>query len=230
MLPLRDRNPSGTTPIVMYGLIAANVAVFLVEVSLPRELLPDIILTFGVVPARVSQAFRGEASIVTAALLPALTSMFLHGGFLHLLLNMWFLQIFGDNVEGRVGHAGFLVFYLLSGLGATAGHCLLAPGSRVPMVGASGAIAGILGAYAVCWPRARIITVIPIFFLPYFLELPAVVVLVMWFLLQLLRGVASLGVEVARGGVAYWAHAGGFLVGIVLVMLWPGARSSRRSG
>ncbi|MFO8009096.1 MAG: rhomboid family intramembrane serine protease, partial [Candidatus Brocadiia bacterium] len=165
MLPLRDKNPPGTTPVVLYALIVANVAAFLFEFSLPDEQLRAALTRFGVVPSQVVAALRGEAPLLAALLLPAFTSMFLHGGWVHLLGNMWFLHIFGDNVEGRLGHGGFLVFYLVCGLMATAAQVALSAGSDIPTIGASGAIAGVLGAYAVCWPRARVLTLVPIFYL-----------------------------------------------------------------
>ncbi len=221
MLPLRDRNPSGSTPLMMYAIITANVVVFIIQLRLPHDALMQVAMTYGLVPAQVSRALRGEADLLRAAVIPAFTSMFLHGGWFHLLANMWFLRIFGDNVEDRLGHVGFVLFYLVCGLGAAGLHLVLSPASEIPMVGASGAIAGVLGAYAVLWPGARVVTLIPFFFLPYLVELPAFVVLFMWFLLQFLQGVATLGVEVAHGGVAYWAHVGGFVVGVLLVVLWP---------
>jgi len=229
LLPLRDRNPSGIIPWVTYGLIAANVLAFLFELSLPAEELDSFALRFGLVPARVTAALKGDGALAEAALVPALTSMFLHGGFLHLLGNMWFFQIFGDNVEGRLGHALFLPFYLACGLAAAGAQYIISPGSPVPMIGASGAIGGVLGAYIVCWPRARVLTLVPFFYFIHLLELPALLVLGMWFVFQFLEGAASLGAATG-GGVAHWAHIGGFLAGVVLVKLLaarPGRRPAR---
>jgi membrane associated rhomboid family serine protease len=167
-------------------------------------------------------------------LMPALTCMFMHGGWAHLLGNMWFLFIFGDNVEARLGRVTFLLFYLFCGLAASAAQYMLEPDSAIPVIGASGAIAGVLGAYAVCWPRARIITLVPIFVLITFVELPAAFVLGFWFVIQLLQGAASIGLTYAHGGVAYGAHAGGFLVGAALMKLlcisgWQARRHGPRT-
>jgi membrane associated rhomboid family serine protease len=153
-----------------------------------------------------------------------ITSMFLHGGFLHLLGNMWYLWLFGDNVEDAMGRARFLVFYLLSGVAAALAQVLMGPGSRIPMVGASGAISGVLGGYILLYPHARILTLIPIFFIAQIVEVPALIMLGLWFLIQLMSGLGSLGFE--AGGVAWFAHVGGFLAGMGLV--WIFRRRSRR--
>ncbi len=224
MIPIRDRNPSGTVPWAVYCLIGVNVLVFLFEVRLPKKTLEEFIFTFGLVPQNVTAALRGKADVVVALIVPAITCMFLHGGWLHLIGNMWFLLIFGDNVEGRLRHVPFVLFYLLCGLLASAGQYLLNPSSPVPTVGASGAIAGVLGAYIVCWPRARVLTLVPLFYLVTFVELPAVFVLGIWFVIQFFGGVGSLGASFASGGVAYWAHVGGFAAGAVLIKLLPGRK------
>jgi membrane associated rhomboid family serine protease len=216
VLPLRDRNPSPTTPYVVYGLIALNAAAFLFELGLEQEALRDFVQRFGLVPQRATAALRGEAGMLGALLVPAITSMFLHGGWTHLLGNMWFLHIFGDNVEDRLGHGLFVAFYLACGLFASASQYVLDPDSTVPIVGASGAIAGVLGAYAVRWPHARVLTLVPLFVIFTFIELPALIVLGMWFLLQFLQGAASIGVQFTHG-VAYWAHVGGFVAGAALI-------------
>jgi len=158
---------------------------------------------------------------ITAVALPFIASMFLHGGWLHLIGNMWYLWIFGDNVEDRLGHVRFLLFYLLCGIGAGIAHTLLNPASRIPSIGASGAIAGVLGAYFVTFPFAKVLTVVPILFFVQILEIPAILVLGLWFLMQFLYGTASLAVATSAntGGVAWWAHVGGFLIGIVLLRL-----------
>jgi len=224
MIPLRDKNPSGSVPWVVYGLIALNVVAFLNEVALPEKQLEALIGRFGFVPARGTLALRGETGLLQALVIPAFACMFLHGGWLHLLGNMWFLAIFGDNVEGRLRHVPFLVFYLACGLLATAAQYALAHDSPIPTIGASGAIAGVLGAYIVCWPRARVITLVPIFYMVTFVELPAFLVLGMWFVVQLFEGVGTLGAPFASGGVAYWAHIGGFVAGAVLIKLLPQPR------
>jgi membrane associated rhomboid family serine protease len=224
MLPIRDRNPSGTFPGVVFLLIAVNALVFLLERSLRPDALSALFLDYGLVPATATGALQGKTSLVGGAILPAFTCMFLHGGWAHLLGNMWYLWIFGDNVEARLGHAGFLLFYLFCGLTAGATQYVLDPGSTIPIVGASGAIAGVLGAYAVCWPRARVLTILPVFYFITFVDVPAMVVLGFWFLLQLLQGAASLGVQFAHGGVAYGAHVGGFVVGALLIGVVPGRK------
>lgn len=208
MIPIRDHNPSNRTPYVTYALIALNVAIFLSYWPLfdqPRALMA-FYDTFAMVPAQVSA--RGE-------ILTLLTSMFLHGGWLHLGGNMLFLWIYGDNMEDEMGHVGFLLFYLASGLAAALAHYIAAPMSPVPTVGASGAIAGVMGGYLLLFPKARIDI---LFFLIIFIRIftvPAWVVLLVWFGLQILGGA---GADPMTGGVAYWAHAGGFLAGIVLTL------------
>jgi rhomboid family protein len=228
MIPIRDINPRRTVPVVTVLLIAANVALFFYELSLgPR--LNAFVMTAAFVPAKF---FAGGLSPValTAGLFSALLSMFLHGGWAHLLGNMLFLWIFGDNVEDRLGHFGFLLFYLLCGYAATFAHAWAGPGSVVPAIGASGAISGVLGAYLVMFPRARIVTLFWLFLFVRFVEVPALVFLPIWFLIQFLSGIASLGAAdvASTGGVAWFAHVGGFLAGIVLLFLMGGPR--RRPG
>jgi membrane associated rhomboid family serine protease len=202
MIPLRDTIPSSSFPLVNYAIIAANAAVFLHETALgPR--LDAFVYTYGLVPRE----------FVPAALV---TSMFLHGGWFHLIGNMLYLFIFGDNVEDRLGHLRYLGFYLLCGVAAGATQALTNPQSAVPMVGASGAIAGVSGAYLLFFPRARVVTLVPIFIFLQVVEIPAVFFLLVWFLLQLAAGVATLGSRAAVGGVAVWAHVGGFVSGMVL--------------
>lgn len=204
MIPLRDVIPSRTTPVVTVGIIALNALVFLYEWSLPDPQFEVFIGAFGLIPA----AFSGTA---------VLTSMFLHGGWLHFLGNMLYLWIFGDNVEDRMGHGRFLAFYLLCGGLAAIGQVALSPDSVVPMVGASGAIAGVMGAYLVLFPHSRVLTLIPLIVFWEIIELPAVLLLGFWFLMQFFSGVGSLGAANDVGGVAFWAHAAGFLAGAVLV-------------
>jgi membrane associated rhomboid family serine protease len=200
MIPLRDTIPSARVPLVNLALIAANVAVFGYEMSLGRE-AEEFLHTYGLVPRRF-------------AFPDLVTSMFLHGGLGHLLGNMLFLYIFGDNVEDRLGHLRYLVFYLLCGLAAGTAQALVNPESDVPMVGASGAIAGVSGAYFLFFPRARIVTLVPIFIFLHVVEIPAVFFLLIWFVWQLMSGVATLGAA-AAGGVAFWAHVGGFASGML---------------
>ena len=203
MIPLRDTIPSSRVPLVNSGIIAANVAVFLYETTLgPR--LDAFVYTYGLVP----REFAPGALV---------TSMFLHGGWGHVLGNMLYLYIFGDNVEDRLGHLRYLAFYVLCGVAAGATQALTSPQSSVPMVGASGAIAGVSGAYLLFFPKARVVTLVPLFVFLQVVEIPAVFFLLIWFLWQVASGVATLGSRAAAaGGVAFWAHVGGFVSGMVL--------------
>lgn len=208
MIPLRDVIPSRTRPVVNIVLIALNALVFVQQLGLGADEIEGFIRRFGLVPA----AFSWTA---------VLTSMFVHGGFMHFAGNMLYLWIFGDNVEDRMGHGRYLVFYLLSGVGAALAQTYVAPDSPVPMVGASGAIAGVMGAYFVLYPRSRVLTLIP--FPITVVEIPAVFLLGLWFVMQFVNGVATLGPAEAGqvvGGVAFWAHAAGFGVGALLVFVF----------
>ncbi len=211
MFPLRDHNPSGRTPYVVYLLMAANIAVFLFAItSYPTDrLMAGFYNTYGIVPREITYG-TGFGSLIT--------SMFLHAGFMHLAGNMLFLWIFGDNLEDEMGHLPFLGFYVLSGIGAGLLHVLAAPMSTIPTVGASGAIAGVMGGYLLMFPKARIdILLILIIYFRVF-SIPAFIMLGVWFGMQFLGG---LGADANTGGVAYWAHAGGFIVGMVLCLpIW----------
>jgi len=213
MLPLKDTVRSRSFPLVTYALILANVLIFVFEASLSPRAFEAFLTSFGMVPRRLlDQPDAGQ--VVTV-----FTSMFLHGGWLHVISNMWALFIFGDNIEDRMGHFRFFVFYLICGMGAAAAHVLADPSSAVPVVGASGALSGVMGAYLLLFPRARVVALVPVFLLPWFVEVPAVVFIGLWFITQIFNGVLSLsgGAQVgAYGGVAWWAHVGGFLVGLVL--------------
>lgn len=212
MFPIRDHNPSGQTPFVTYALVAINVLVFLgYFISLSEWQLGDFFMTWGLVPAR----FMSGDGLETL-----FTSMFLHGGWLHVLGNLWTLAIFGDNVEDRMGHVRFLAFYLVCGVVAGGAHVYFHPDSTVPTIGASGSIAGVMGAYFVLYPRARVITLIPLLFYPLFVELPAFVFLGLWFTSQLLSGTAALTTPEAAGGIAFLAHVGGFAAGLLLHWLF----------
>ncbi len=202
--PIRDHNPSGRTPWVTYVLIGANILIFLSYQGLAAEsrALAVLFYTYGLVPA--------DATLVTA-----FTSMFLHGGWLHLAGNMLFLWIYGDNMEDELGHAGFAAFYTVAGLAAGFAHVASGPGSPVPLVGASGAIAGVMGAYLLFFPRARIDVLFIVLILFRIVPIPAWAVLAFWFVTQIVSGAAT---PAGGGGVAYWAHAGGFLTGIGLVL------------
>ena len=209
MIPLRDIIPSRTTPVVTISIIVLNVLVFVYELSLGRA-VDAFTLYFGLVPAAFSWV-------------TVFTSMFLHGGLLHVAGNMLYLWIFGDNVEDRMGHGRFLVFYLLCGVAAALAQTITAPDSIVPMVGASGAIAGVMGAYFVLYPKSRIVTLIPLFFFFQVIEVPAILFLGIWFLMQFLSGVGSIVTAVGgqpAGGVAVWAHVAGFVAGISGVVVF----------
>jgi membrane associated rhomboid family serine protease len=207
MIPLRDTQPSSSFPVVTLMLIALNVAVFLYQVSLDPWQLNDFISRYGVVPDRFQFT-------------DVLTSMFMHGGWMHLIGNMWFLWIFGDNIEDILGHGKFLMFYIAAGIAATLIHAFLNPYSRVPTVGASGAIAGVMGAYLVKFPHSRILTLVPIIIFFTTFEIPAFLMLMYWFFIQIFSGIGSVGdSQISRGGVAWFAHVGGFLAGIMLVYL-----------
>lgn len=225
MIPLRDKNPSQTTPFVNYAIIAANVLVFLFELSLGRH-LEGFIDHFGVVPIHFGEDFH-SFHFSQATFLSPFSAMFLHGGWMHLIGNMWFLYVFGDNVEDRFGHVRYFFFYIISGLGAALTQILINPMSKVPMVGASGAIAGVLGAYILLYPNAKVVTFIPIFFFYQVAELPAFFFLGFWFLMQFLSGFMSLGFGADAGGVAWWAHIGGFACGAILM---PFLSRQRRDG
>jgi len=206
-------------------LIVVNVLVFLYELTLGPE-LPAFVKHYGVIPAMASHwHHQGMAILVTY-----FTSIFLHGGWLHIIGNMLFLWIFGDNVEDRMGHLAFLIFYLLCGFLAGITHTLLHAGSTIPSIGASGAIAGILGAYLILFPGARVLTLV---FLGFFIttaRIPAVLYLGLWFLIQFLSGTAAMGASAAASqGVAWWAHVGGFVAGIVLLPFFAGRKTRRRA-
>jgi len=220
MFPLHDLNPSEKTPVVIWLVIVSCLLMFLRELSLGRE-LEMFINTYGFVPKRATAALHGEASLLSALIIPSLTSMFLHGGWMHLIFNMWYLWIFGDNVEDRLGHIFFVLFYVFCGMMACVVQYVVAPHSDIPMVGASGAIAGVLGAYAVTWPRARILTLVPVFMFIMFVRFPALVVLGFWFLLQVLSGALMMEEAQQGGGVAYGAHIGGFIVGAAIFLCLP---------
>jgi membrane associated rhomboid family serine protease len=208
VIPLRDIIPSRTTPIVTVCLIALNVIVFLYELTLGRA-VDAFTLYYGLIPAAFSWV-------------NVFTSMFLHGSVLHVAGNMLYLWIFGDNVEDRMGHGRFLVFYLLCGIAAALAQTITTPDSVVPMVGASGAIAGVMGAYFVLYPRSRIVTLVPLFFFFQVLEVPAIAFLGIWFLMQFISGVGAIGSTIGRsaGGIAFWAHVAGFVAGITGVALF----------
>jgi len=204
-------------PVVTRALILINVVVFFFELSLSRESIIQLFYLFGVVPARFTDPeWAASIGFPIGSYWSLLTHQFLHGGWLHIVANIWTLWIFGDNVEDRMGPLRFIIFYLVCGVLAALTQVLVTPDATIPSVGASGAIAGVLGAYLLFFPTARLIVLIPILFFPFFFELPAVIFLVLWFFIQLFGGTAMLASPQQVGGIAFWAHIGGFIAGILL--------------
>ena len=216
MLPLKDLNPTRRTPIFTYALIAINVVVFLWEQTYSVPELQDIFLRLSVVPANVVQN-----PFVLETFLDMVRSMFLHGGWAHLLSNMLYLWLFGDNIEDRLGVILYLTIYLVSGIVASIAQILIDPHSPIPLIGASGAIAGVLGAYLILFPGVRVRGIIPLGLITRLAEWPAWSVLGLWFVIQFLNGALSLGIETgATGGVAFFAHVGGFIAGLILTLIF----------
>ncbi len=238
MIPLRDSIPSSTFPLVNWVLILTNVAIFVYEVSLPPEALEAFVFQWGAVPAAFNPA--AEAFAPVQAMPTLLSGMFIHGGVDHILGNMLFLWIFGDNVEDRLGHLSYLIFYLLCGLVASLAQIFFSLGSTVPIIGASGAIGGVMGAYMIAFPHSHVLTFFWFFFLIRMVWIPAAFYLVLWFGLQLLYAIAgAAAVSGAEGGgVAFWAHVGGFAAGMALLPVMqkrrprpaPAALGLRRGG
>ncbi len=218
MIPIRDSTPSATFPVVTVLIIIVNALVFFYELSL-GEALNQVINTFGLVPSHWIQLVQTNPFNIAGIVVPFFSSMFMHGGWMHFIGNMWFLWIFGDNVEDSMGHGRYVIFYLLCGVGAGVIHLIANIQSTVPTIGASGAIAGIMGAYMMLYPRGRVLTLIPIFIFFQFIEIPAVVFLLIWILIQTFQGVLALGMT-AGGGVAWWAHIGGFAIGAIFIFLF----------
>jgi len=220
MIPLKDINPTRTFPFVNIALILTNVVVFFYQKTLPAHAQKMFVLAYAAIPARIPAFLAGHTS-AQIALEPLFTSMFLHGTFMHLAGNMLFLYIFGDNIEDVFGHIGYLFFYVFCGLGSGLAHVLFNWHSAVPALGASGAISGVMGAYAVYFPRNQILTFFFIFLIP----IPAIIILGYWFVLQFLEGISGLGMA-QSGGVAFWAHIGGFVMGVLIALLVKPGRSS----
>jgi membrane associated rhomboid family serine protease len=227
MLPLKDDQPSYSTPYINWFLIGLNILIYLFQATLDPRSSKLLAEQFGEVPAHLAAFLAGSHRYTLPQVaLPFFTSMFLHGGWAHVLGNMWFLYIFGDNVEDYLGHFKYLVFYLVSGLIAMGTQVAIYPHSNVPTIGASGAIAGVLGAYFILYPRARVLT----WFFVFIVYIPAWLVLGEWFVMQFLYGTASLSAAQAGrdlGGVAFWAHVGGFVAGMLMIKLFP--ERARRS-
>lgn len=220
MIPLRDANPSRTTPVVTYLLILVNALVFFYQLKLGKN-LDGFFQVYAIIPANYFELGASDGGAFIGRYFPFLTSQFLHGGFFHIIGNMWFLWIFGDNVEDRLGHGKYIFFYLLCGFAAGLTHVYTNPSSPIPTVGASGAIAGVMGAYILLYPRAKVKTLIPIFYFIQIVDLPAFLFLGIWFVIQFFSGAISLAAAGAAGGVAWWAHVGGFAIGIVLILIIP---------
>lgn len=229
MFPIRDDVPSRCFPSMTVALIVSNMVIFFWEATLDRPGLVALFRTLGFVPYKITAYASGSDLPGPSAFVPMVSAIFLHGGWMHVISNMWYLWIFGDNVEDRLGHAKFLFFYLFCGVIGNLAHYVFNALSQVPAVGASGAVAGVMGAYLVSYPSARITILIPIFLFIHFIELPAMLVIGVWFLLQLLQGVGSLTALAVTAGVAWWAHVGGFISGILLFNLFrPRPRVYRR--
>ena len=217
MFPVSDVIPSRTTPFVTIALIALNAIAFFLELRLDGQQLQVLVESFGVVPA-------------TFSWMTVVPSMFLHAGWLHVAGNMLYLWIFGDNVEDRLGHARYLLFYVFCGTAAALGQIAASPESRVPMIGASGAVAGVMGAYFVMYPQSRVLTAVFLIVYMDLIEIPAIFFLSIWFLMQLFSGVGSIGVDAGNAGVAFWAHVVGFGAGGLLGAVWRMAEQGEKKG
>lgn len=233
MIPLRDDTPRFSTPYITYFLIVLNALVFFFELSVGApgsRAFERLMYQLGAVPSHLSAALAGSPHYsVVGFEFSVLTSMFLHGGFLHIIGNMWVLWIFGDNIEDYLGHFRYLFFYVASGFVAAMTQVFLSAGSNIPIVGASGAIAGVMGAYFVLYPRARVLTIVPLIVFFTFWWLPAWIVLGYWILVQFLSGAATSVSQASQsGGVAFWAHVGGFVAGIVMIKILPQRRGRYR--
>lgn len=223
MIPIRDENPASGTPYVTVGLITANVLVFVLQFLQPIEEQEAIVFAWGAVPRDITSGFE-LLPAVPAAWVTLLTSMFMHGGLMHLGGNMLYLWIFGNNIEDILGHARFLLFYLVGGLVAALSHVVFEPHSTIPMVGASGAISAVLGAYLLAFPRANVVVFLFIVFIIRFIRVPALLMLGFWFFMQLTGFAGDMGRQ--GGGVAWLAHIGGFVAGVVMILL-AGVRPNR---
>ena len=215
MFPLSDANPTRRLPILTYALIVINVLVFLWELTLTQSQLDQAFLNLAVVPANISRNLFSPETVFDIV-----RSMFFHGGWDHILGNMLYLYLFGDNVEDRLGKIGFLILYFVSGFAATFAQVLIDPTSQIPLIGASGAIAGVLGGYLLLYPSVKVRGIVPLGGISTIAEWPAFIVLGMWFVLQLVSGFASLGADASYGGgVAFFAHIGGFVVGLIITFI-----------
>lgn len=219
MVPLNDDNPTRTTPYVVYGLIILNVLLFLYRKSLETQgadILGEFFQTWAIIPIELSNSFQGSSPDPISEWFTLFSSQFLHGSWQHLGFNMLFLWIFGNNIEDKLGHYKFIVFYLACGALAGLSQWIFSQDAAIPLLGASGAIAGVMGAYIIRFPRAQILTLVPLGFIFTTMRIPAMFFLGFWFVIQAFSSITSLGMEGEGGGVAYWAHAGGFIFGVIL--------------
>ncbi len=226
MIPLKDTTPRRSFPFITVLLIVANFIVFFHQISLPHGAGDAFVRAYGLVPSRIQFALAGRHYTLAQAFVPLFTCMFLHGGWLHIIGNMWFLWIFGGNVEDRMGSASYLLFYLICGLGSGISQVVFSWGSTIPSIGASGAISGVLGAYIIFFPRSRILSLVPLLVIWFMARVPAWIFIGLWFAVQFLSGLGSLA-SANSGGIAWWAHVGGFILGALLAK--PFASSPRRA-
>ncbi len=224
MLPLKSLIPRRAFPIVTLGLIALNVYVFVEELTFSHVALNHLLGAYGLVPERFASLANGGSVTFVDAVLPLISSLFLHADWLHIIGNMWFLWIFGANVEDRLGHIPFLVFYFVCGIVAGLTHVFFNWGSSVPTIGASGAISGVVGAFLILFPVSRILTLVPIIIIPLIFEIPAIIFIAIWFALQLFGGLGNVTQHGAQT-IAWWAHVGGFAMGILLAFQWKKTRT-----
>jgi len=224
MIPLKDDNPTYIFPAVTIGLIAVNTAVLILQILSPSD-PQQIAFSYGAIP-RYLMTFKSNQPIHPA--LTVFTSMFMHGGVLHLATNMLYLWIFGNNIEDKLGHMRFIIFYLLCGIAAAFAHAITDPASRIPMIGASGAVSGVLGAYLILFPHARVHTLVFLGFFIQVVRLPAIFIIGFWIFIQFINGILSKGFS-GQGGVAWFAHIGGFVVGLILILLFLKTKRSRYS-
>lgn len=227
MIPITDANPARRFPIINLSLIALNVIVFLYELTLSTRALDRFIAAWGVTPSNIYLALEHPLAAPPSIWLTLITAQFLHAGWAHIIGNMLFLWVFGDNIEDVLGHLGYLFFYLIAGVAAGIVQVFVMGPSRIPMIGASGAVAGVLGAYLILYPTARIGILLPIFFFFTTIELPALLVIGWWFIQQFFYGLGSLTLA-ASSGVAFWAHIGGFIAGLVMILPFIGRARRRR--
>jgi membrane associated rhomboid family serine protease len=218
MIPLRDTIPSKTFPVVNWLIIISNLIVFVAETRMSEPQLAAFLYQYGLVPSRIIPAILGDTNDIRIGILSTfMTNIFIHGNLLHFIGNMWFLFIFGDNVEDRMGKLNYLLFYLMAGLLASITHYFLHVQSTIPAIGASGAISGVMAAYMFLFPQSKVITLIPVFYiLPLFIPVRAYIFIGIWFLIQLINGTRLLLFHGTASGIAFWAHIGGFIAGLLL--------------